>query len=206
MVLYVHRNHNDGDMFLTPDHFFIPCVPLSPHTKGQMQGNIIWFFVRFVVLCRFCCYCPFLKNSIYTHCSRVVSRCMGSVVFGLGWWVSRCCTEAELLREISLDYFCQSCISLSWYNSLLLLLLLDQFQMVATRLKKPIFDPLRPRNVPKVAFETVSVFVRLTMTLSCSFKKNRLERGERLGKRKPLSTPLSSRRSMVWCPWLCARK
>ena len=52
-------------MFLILDHFFIPCVPLPPHTKGQMQGNIIWFFVCFVVVCRFCCYCPFSKNSTY---------------------------------------------------------------------------------------------------------------------------------------------
>ena len=54
------------------------------------------------------------------------------------------------------------------------------------------------RRVPNVAFETVPVFAWLTMTLSSfPFKEDRLA--------LPLSTPLSSRRSMLWYPWLCAR-
>ena len=52
------------------------------------------------------------------------------------------------------------------------------------------------RSFPNVAFETVPMFVWLTMALSRPFKKDRLV--------LPLSTPLSSRRSMVWWPWLCA--
>ena len=45
-----------------------------------------------------------------------------------------------------------------------------------------------------VPFETIPMFVLLTMALSYPFKKDRLA--------LPLSTPLSSRRSMVWCLWL----
>ena len=51
---------------------------------------------------------------------------------------------------------------------------------------------------PNVAFETVPMFVWLTMAFPRPFKEDRLA--------LPLSTPLSSRRSMVWCPWLCARR
>jgi len=46
------------------------------------------------------------------------------------------------------------------------------------------------------ASKTVSIFVWLTMTLSRPFKEDRLT--------LRLSMPLCSRRSMVWCPWLCA--
>ena len=53
-------------------------------------------------------------------------------------------------------------------------------------------------SFPNVAFETVPVFVWLTMALSRPSTKIVLA--------LPLSTPLSSRRSMVWCPWLCARR
>ena len=53
------------------------------------------------------------------------------------------------------------------------------------------------RSFPKVTFKTVPMFVWLTMALSRPFKEDRLA--------LPLSTPLSSRRSVVWCPWLCAR-
>ena len=45
-----------------------------------------------------------------------------------------------------------------------------------------------------VPFETIPMFVLLTMALSYPFKKDRLA--------LPLSTPLSSRKSMVWCLWL----
>ena len=54
------------------------------------------------------------------------------------------------------------------------------------------------RSVPNVTFETVTMFVRLTMVLSRPFKENRLA--------LPLSTLLGSRRLMLWCPWLCARR
>ena len=49
------------------------------------------------------------------------------------------------------------------------------------------------------AMESVSKFVWLTMWMSPSrsFKEDRLA--------LLLSTPLSSRRSMVWCLWFCAR-
>ena len=49
------------------------------------------------------------------------------------------------------------------------------------------------RSFPKVAFKMVPMFVWLTMARSRPFREDRL-------------TPLSSRRSMVWCPWLCARR
>ena len=54
------------------------------------------------------------------------------------------------------------------------------------------------RSFSNVAFETVPVFVWFTMALSRPFKEDR--------QALPLSTSLSSRRSMVWCPWLCARR
>ena len=54
------------------------------------------------------------------------------------------------------------------------------------------------RSFPNVAFVTVPRFVWLTMALSRPLKEDRLA--------LPLSTPLSSRRSMVQCPWLCARR
>ena len=52
-------------------------------------------------------------------------------------------------------------------------------------------------SFPSVAFEAVPMFVWLTMVLSRPFKEDLLA--------VPLSTPLSSRRSMVWCPWFCTR-
>ena len=55
------------------------------------------------------------------------------------------------------------------------------------------------RSFPKVACETVPVFVRRTMAICRPFKEDRLA--------LPLSTLLSSRRSMVCeCAWLCARR
>ena len=55
------------------------------------------------------------------------------------------------------------------------------------------------RRFPNVALRTVPVLVWLPMALSPRpVKEDRWA--------LPLSTPLSSRRSMVWCPWLCARR
>ena len=54
------------------------------------------------------------------------------------------------------------------------------------------------RSFPNVVFETVPMLVWLTMALSRPFKEDRLA--------LPLSTPLPSRRSLVWCLWLCARR
>ena len=48
------------------------------------------------------------------------------------------------------------------------------------------------RSCYNVAYETVPVFVWLTVALSCPFKEDHLA--------LPFSTPLSSGRSMVWCP------
>ena len=69
-----------------------------------------------------------------------------------------------------------------------------QFKMVSMRSESP--KALHPslRSFPNIPFETVPMFVWLTMALSRNFKKNRLA--------LPLFTPLSSRRSVVWCPWL----
>ena len=47
------------------------------------------------------------------------------------------------------------------------------------------------RSFPNIAFKTVPMLVWLTMALSRPLKEDRLA--------LPLSTPLSSRRSMVWC-------
>ena len=54
------------------------------------------------------------------------------------------------------------------------------------------------RSFPNVALETVPMLVGLTMALSHPLKEDRWA--------LPLSTPLSSRWSIVWCPWLCARR
>ena len=54
---------------------------------------------------------------------------------------------------------------------------------------------LRPRS-PSFAFGTALMTVRLTMALSRPFKEN--------CRALPLSMSLSSRRSMVSYPWLCA--
>ena len=54
------------------------------------------------------------------------------------------------------------------------------------------------RSFPNVALETVPILVWLMIALSHPLKEDCWA--------LPLSTPLSSRRSMVWCPWLCARK
>ena len=68
------------------------------------------------------------------------------------------------------------------------------------RSEKPMCVPFIPsfRSFPNVVFETVPVLVWLTMALSRPLKEDRPS--------LPLSTPLSSRRSMVWCPWLCDRR
>ena len=63
------------------------------------------------------------------------------------------------------------------------------------------------RSFPNIAFEMVPMFVWMTIALSRPFKEHRLvpplfEDCLAL----PLSTPVSSRRSMVWCPWLCAHR
>ena len=50
------------------------------------------------------------------------------------------------------------------------------------------------RSFPNIAFETVPMFVWPTTAILHPFKEDHLAR--------PLSTPLSSRRSMVRCPWL----
>ena len=71
-----------------------------------------------------------------------------------------------------------------------------QFKMVSVRSEKPISAPPRLSEVSTMSpFKTVPMFVWLTMTLSRPLREDRLVHR--------LSTPLSSRRSMVWCPWLC---
>ena len=56
--------------------------------------------------------------------------------------------------------------------------------------------PILSEVFSNVAFETVPMFVWLTMALSRPFK-------DRLA--LPLSTPLSSRRGVLFCFWLCPR-
>ena len=54
------------------------------------------------------------------------------------------------------------------------------------------------RGFPNVAFETLPTFVWLTMALARPFKED--------CPALPLSTHHSTRRSVVWCPWLCSRR
>ena len=54
------------------------------------------------------------------------------------------------------------------------------------------------RCFPKIAFETVPMFIWLTMPLSHPLKVNCLALS--------LSLPLSSKRLVVWWPWLCAHR
>ena len=63
------------------------------------------------------------------------------------------------------------------------------------------------RMFPNVAFETVPIFIRLTMAFSRPFVRLTMALSRPFKEDclvLPLSMPLSSRRSMVWCPWLCA--
>ena len=53
-------------------------------------------------------------------------------------------------------------------------------------------------SFPSTAFKTVSMFVLFKMTLFHPFKEDR--------RALILSTPLSSRRPIIECPWLCARR
>ena len=53
------------------------------------------------------------------------------------------------------------------------------------------------RKFSPLCLPTVTMFIWLTMDFSRPFKEDR--------RALPLSTPLSSRWSMVWYPWLCAR-
>jgi len=65
-----------------------------------------------------------------------------------------------------------------------------QFKMIFMRSENPIMQSIPSlRDFPNVAFETVPVFVQLTMALSRPFKEDRLA--------LPHSTPLSFRRSTV---------
>ena len=54
------------------------------------------------------------------------------------------------------------------------------------------------RSFPNIAFETVPMFIWLKMAFSRHLKDHHPA--------LPLSMPLSSRWSMVWCPWLCAHR
>ena len=55
---------------------------------------------------------------------------------------------------------------------------------------------IHPLSLSDVVYETVPMFVWLTTVLSRPFSEGR--------RTLPLSAPLSPRRAVVWCPWLCA--
>ena len=77
---------------------------------------------------------------------------------------------------------------------------LVQFKMVYIYIyicalrKAHMYFTLSLRSFLNDAFETVPMFVWLMLALSRPFKEDCLV--------LPLSTPPSSRRSMMWCPWL----
>ena len=70
----------------------------------------------------------------------------------------------------------------------------DSFNFSLGLIKYIVIVVINPslRSFPNVAFETVPMFIWLMMTLSRPFKEDRLA--------LPLSMPLSSRWSVVWCP------
>ena len=68
------------------------------------------------------------------------------------------------------------------------------YTSICAHRKAHVYFILSLRSFLNDAFETVSVFVWLMMALSHPFKEDCLV--------LPPSTPLSSRRLMVWCPWL----
>ena len=69
-----------------------------------------------------------------------------------------------------------------------------QFKMVSVHLGKPICAPPCLSSFLNVAFEMVPIFIRLMVALSHPFMEDHWV--------LPLSMPLSSRWSMVWCPEL----
>ena len=68
-----------------------------------------------------------------------------------------------------------------------------QFKMIAVCSEKPRYATPSLRSFPNITFGTVPVFVWLMMALSRPFKEDCLA--------LPLSMPLSSGWSVVWCPW-----
>ena len=91
-----------------------------------------------------------------------------------------------------------------WHAQIRVLCIVEQWGQFSTRWylcarKSPYaLHSVSLRGFPSVAFETVPMFVWLTMALSRPVKEN--------GLAHPLSTPPSSRRSMLWCTWFCARR
>ena len=62
--------------------------------------------------------------------------------------------------------------------------------------KAHMHSTLSLRSFPNVAFDTVPMLIWLMIAIFHPFNEGRLA--------LPLAMPVSSRWSMVWCPWLCA--
>ena len=82
--------------------------------------------------------------------------------------------------------------AISWWNTVV------QMNMISMCWEKSIIMhcTLSLRGFCSVTFKTVTVLIWLMMAFSCPFKEEHLA--------LQLSMPVSTRRSMVWCSWLCA--
>ena len=95
----------------------------------------------------------------------------------------------ETLHKLS--FTCKFCCCCWW------LVQLSSVQNGICALRKAHMCSTPPlKSLPNIAFETILVFVWFMMTHSHPLGKGHLA--------LPLSTPLSPRWSVVWCPWLCA--
>ena len=104
------------------------------------------------------------------------------------WWVA----IGALKRKEKIQIQCVPFLNTSFYP-----LTSVEFKMASTCSGKPKYAPPHLlRCFPSVASDTVPMMVWLKRTLSCPFKEDRWV--------LPFSTPLSSRRLMLWQPWLCA--
>ena len=107
-----------------------------------------------------------------------------------------CEEKGRVLVELSAD--ASVCTLQSSFALTFCVFCSDQLKMIFIRSEKPICAPPSLSEVsPTSPLKRFQLFVWLAVALSRPFKKDCLA--------LPLSRTPSPRRSMVWCPWLCAR-
>ena len=179
----------------------VTCVPWSCVMFQGFSENCIWCYsCSVVVMCnvtnvQWLCVMLHLFNGCCVWCYKcwvvvcdvtgvewlcVMLQMLSGCVWCYKYWVVVCgVTSVEWL-----------CVMLQVFSSRYYLC-----TQKSPYLLHPVFIPSL-RSFCNVAFETVPMFVWLTMALSRPLKEDHLA--------IPLSTSLS-RGLMVWCPWFCAR-